>query len=259
MEQVQSRDEILANAFVLADAIHDGEVDADRAKELVGRGRVYLPFRYGDQLAFAPAKFIGFRDNSISNYDETRQVRNGGAARTVVSRILGREAVYSADLDLQLNNYCLQIGVDLRKNKHSFWVDKSVKRYVKSDRSAIRDLDAIEVGNDDPEYRRRMAGSYVRDQAVRKAVLRRAQGKCEFCGIEGFRTKSGSMFLESHHVIKLSEQGLDKITNVIALCPNDHRRAHFGDDWESLQDQFLRLLEAKYTPGMPNFPSIATT
>lgn len=245
MEQARSRDEVLANAFVLADAIHDGDVDTERAKELVGRGRVYLPFRYGDQLAFAPAKFIGFRDNSISNYDETRQVRNGGEARTVITRILGLKAVESAELEIQLNNYCLQIGVNLRNNKHSFWIDRSVKGYVKRDRSAIRDLDPIEVGNDDPEYRRRMAGAYVRDQAVRRAVLSRANGKCEFCGEKGFRTKNGGEFLETHHVISLSEQGVDKVTNVIALCPNDHRRAHFGDDWESLQDNFLQVLQAK--------------
>jgi 5-methylcytosine-specific restriction protein A len=31
-------------------------------------------------------------------------------------------------------------------------------------------------------------------------------------------------YLETHHVISLSEQGPGKVTNVIALCPNDHRR-----------------------------------
>ena len=245
MDFVQSRDEILANAFLLADAIHDGDIDQERAKELVGRGRVYLPFRYGDQVAFAPAKFIGFRDNSIANYDQTRQERDGGVARKVITRVLHLDAVPSADLDLQLSNYCLQIGIELRNNRHSFWIDRSVKRYLKSDRSAIRDLDPIDVGNNDPEYRRRMAGTYVRDQAVRNAVLARAKGHCEFCGEEGFKSKTGSKFLETHHVISLSEQGPDKVTNVIALCPNDHRRAHFGEDWQILQDKYLQVLHSK--------------
>jgi 5-methylcytosine-specific restriction protein A len=33
--------------------------------------------------------------------------------------------------------------------------------------------------------------------------------------------------LETHHIIPLSEEGEDIEENVIALCPNDHRRAHF--------------------------------
>jgi hypothetical protein len=244
MALVDTRDEILANAFLLADAIHDGDLTQERAKTLVGNGRVYLPFRYGDQLAFAPAKFIAFRGNSISSYDDTKVDRDGGVARKRVSRILGFDAVGSEALDLQLANYCLQIGVDLRANRHSFWIDGSVTGYVKSDRSAIRDLDSIEAGNDDPEYRRRMAGVYSRDQAVRNAVLKRANGNCEFCGAEGFTTNKGSRFLETHHVISLSEQGPDRVRNVIALCPNDHRRAHFGVDWQILQDKFLQILQA---------------
>ena len=134
------------------------------------------------------------------------------------------------------------------RNRHSFWIENSIKDFVTADRSAIRDLDPIEVGNDDPEYRRRMAGSYVRDQAVRQAVLARAKGICEFCGGRGFETRSGGAFLETHHVISLSQQGADKVTNVIALCPNDHRRAHFGSDWQRLQDQFLQILEEKSVP-----------
>lgn len=245
MDVVQSRDELFDNAFELADAIHDRNVDQERAKELVGRGRVFLPFRYGDQLAFAPAKFIGYQDNSIGDYDATRRNRSGGVARQAITRVLGYDAVESGELDLQLANYCQQIGVELRNNKHSFWIDRSTRRYIKKDRSAIHDLDQIEVGNNDPEYRKRMAGTYVRNQSVRRAVLDRASGKCEFCGGESFVAKDGSRFLETHHIISLSEQGPDKVTNVIALCPNDHRRAHFGSDWEKLQDQFLELVRTK--------------
>ena len=247
MTLVDTRDEILANAFLLADAIQDGDLDQERGKTLVGNGRVYLPFRYGEQLAFAPAKFIAFRSNTIGSYDTTKDDRDGGVARKRITRIFGFDAVGSAALDRQLANYCLQINVDLRANRHSFWIHQSVKRFVNSDRSAIRDLDTNEAGNDDPEYRTRMAGSYVRDQAVRNAVLKRAKGNCEYCGQQGFAARNGMPFLESHHVISLSEQGPDKVTNVIALCPNDHRRAHFGTDWKEMQDKFLRLLQGLTT------------
>lgn len=111
--------------------------------------------------------------------------------------------------------------------------------------TAINDIDQDEVGNDDPEYRKRMAGSYVRDSKVRELVLRRAKGVCEDCGQPGFSKRNGKPYLETHHIIKLSEQGPDKPHNVIALCATDHRRAHYADNWAELQEKFLAKL-SKY-------------
>lgn len=109
--------------------------------------------------------------------------------------------------------------------------------------SVIDDIDKNDFGNDDPEYRIRMAGSYVRDPKVREQVLKRANGFCEECNQPGFRTKTGQLYLETHHVISLSEQGPDRPHNVIALCATDHRRAHFAENWAELQDKFLANLK----------------
>ncbi len=110
------------------------------------------------------------------------------------------------------------------------------------DVSAIDDIIADQIGNDDPEYRKRMSGSYVRDARVREQVLKRANGSCEECERSGFLKRDGKPYLETHHVISLSEQGADKPHNVIALCANDHRRAHYAKNWAELQDRFLAKL-----------------
>jgi 5-methylcytosine-specific restriction protein A len=68
---------------------------------------------------------------------------------------------------------------------------------------------------------------YVRSSYIRRRVLMRADGNCEYCSTEGFITNGGANYLETHHIIPLSEEGEDIEENVIALCPNDHRRAHF--------------------------------
>ncbi len=107
---------------------------------------------------------------------------------------------------------------------------------------AINDIESDAAVNPDPEYKKRMAGHYVRLQKVRSQVLKRAKGKCEACGAPGFVKVDGSEYLETHHIISLSEEGPDTTMNVIALCPNDHRRAHFGEDWKALQDHFSNIL-----------------
>jgi 5-methylcytosine-specific restriction enzyme A len=85
--------------------------------------------------------------------------------------------------------------------------------------------------------------AYVRSPDVRHRVLERAMGKCELCQIQGFATTNGTIYLETHHVIPLSESGPDVVWNVVALCPNDHRRAHFALEREQIRsDLILKLL-----------------
>jgi predicted restriction endonuclease len=85
--------------------------------------------------------------------------------------------------------------------------------------------------------------NYGRDQRVRDAVLQRANGRCEFCGQLGFLKADGTHYLESHHIIALADEGEDRVTNVIALCPNDHSEAHFGLMREELEAQMIVKLE----------------
>ncbi|MEP0191235.1 MAG: HNH endonuclease signature motif containing protein [Erythrobacter sp.] len=243
MSLVETVDQVISNAFVFVDALQDEAEFRTEALHLTSAGRVYLPFRNGEGLSFAPAKFIGYRNNDFDTYRIEVNERSGGTARAAISRVYGFDAQENDDLERQLENYCDALGVPLHNNRHSFWLTEDATRGIQRDRSAIADYDSNAQHNDDPEYRKRMAGSYVRNQKVRNAVLARAGGKCEYCQEVGFRDIRGKSFLEAHHVIALSEQGVDKTTNVIALCPNHHREAHFGSQWQGLQDQFLKILK----------------
>jgi hypothetical protein len=105
-------------------------------------------------------------------------------------------------------------------------------------------LDAIDdLGTDAPDRAKSEVWSYARDPEVRKAVMRRAKGACEYCGRHGFLKRNGSRYLESHHVIALANDGEDRLTNVIALCPNDHREAHFGERSEEIEREMILRLE----------------
>ncbi|MCK8607261.1 HNH endonuclease [Apilactobacillus ozensis] len=54
-----------------------------------------------------------------------------------------------------------------------------------------------------------------------------AHGKCQLCNKNApFCEKDGTPFLEVHHIQWLSKGGPDTIDNVIAICPNCHRRMH---------------------------------
>jgi len=91
------------------------------------------------------------------------------------------------------------------------------------------------------------AGSaYPRSADVRNSALMRAAGVCEFCKIPGFVMLKGAIYLETHHVVPLGEGGPDIEWNVVALCPNDHRRAHFAKERDGIQSNLIGLLSATY-------------
>jgi hypothetical protein len=81
-----------------------------------------------------------------------------------------------------------------------------------------------------PQKRWAQSSEYDRCPAVAAFVLRRANGLCEGCREKApFPRKSDETpYLEVHHKTFLSENGADDTENAIALCPNCHRREHFG-------------------------------
>ncbi|PLY57864.1 HNH endonuclease [Herbaspirillum sp. BH-1] len=95
---------------------------------------------------------------------------------------------------------------------------------------------------------------FERDSEVVKAVKQRAaNGCCEFCGQEGFKTASGGFYLEAHHVIPLNCGGPDDVRNVVAICADDHRRAHFGEDRHAVRDKMIWDVLAVHYPNDTEF------
>jgi 5-methylcytosine-specific restriction endonuclease McrA len=97
-----------------------------------------------------------------------------------------------------------------------------------------------------PNQREVSGKVWERDRKVRDAALRRAAGRCESCKQRGFKMVGGGTYLETHHVIPLSEGGADSEANVVALCPNDHREAHHGKRREAIRRHLLGMLEGIY-------------
>lgn len=76
---------------------------------------------------------------------------------------------------------------------------------------------------------------YIRDPYVRELSLSMAAGICQLCDSDApFQDSKGKPFLESHHIDWLSRSGTDVIENVIALCPNCHRKMHIVDSEEDV-------------------------
>lgn len=117
---------------------------------------------------------------------------------------------------------------------------------LRSEASATDDLPyEMPEGCASPERRTGSTRFFVRDAKVRDAVLERAKGECEFCRQLGFLTAGGTRYLETHHITALAKDGPDTVDNVIALCANDHRAAHFGEAREKLAVRMLEIVKLR--------------
>ena len=109
----------------------------------------------------------------------------------------------------------------------------------------LRDLENAPLGNEFPDRALKSSAVVIRDANVRSYVLKHAEGKCEFCGELGFLMSNGKHYLEAHHIIALCDQGKDTVENVIALCPEHHRQAHYGKDAEALEMKFVERIASR--------------
>lgn len=82
--------------------------------------------------------------------------------------------------------------------------------------------------------------SYVRSEVVKKFARRMAGGTCMGCESPApFEDSNGNPYLEVHHLHNRGDGGPDDPENVLAICPNCHRRVHYGRDGESFNRDLI--------------------
>lgn len=152
--------------------------------------------------------------------DKTNPLLSSKPSR-VTARELDTELWTLTEYDIVSGQFELTRGIFSRKYVDQFELDQVSK-----------------IGSGKVE---RTISAYSRDRKFRTATLARASGKCELCGAIGFTMDGGAIYLETHHIIPLSEGGIDHSSNMIALCPNDHRRAHHDRDRNEILKDLLRI------------------
>ena len=101
---------------------------------------------------------------------------------------------------------------------------------------------AIKAASEKVSKSQTIVNTAVRSEAIRLYALKRSKGVCEGCSKPApFKGKEGP-FLEVHHLYRLSDGGPDHPANVIALCPNCHRRIHHGRDGAAYNKKLIDVV-----------------
>lgn len=104
---------------------------------------------------------------------------------------------------------------------------EALNRIFNQDYSVEKMCEKVKVGSQSDEIRNQLTHIYTRNKYVSEYAKRRAGGKCQLCGrLAPFYDNEGRPYLEAHHIIRLADGGEDSENNVVALCPNCHRKMH---------------------------------
>jgi 5-methylcytosine-specific restriction protein A len=166
------------------------------------------------------------------------------------------EYVYLGEVRLESNPY-QDDQVDTEGNLRKVWIfplrilaenelDSFIDQELLNEQfdqqlKTLRDMDvetlktrAINSGSQ-ASSRKTTTKTYIRNPFIALYTKRRAQGICELCSeFAPFSDQLGEPYLESHHIIWLSNNGPDTIENTVALCPNCHKRMHILCDKSDL-------------------------
>ncbi|WP_147820327.1 HNH endonuclease [Salidesulfovibrio onnuriiensis] len=125
----------------------------------------------------------------------------------------------------------LESGEEVVKPPHEALEMQFERREKEASKLAPGDLlRRAKAANSKPGSRGSVTKQYSRDPHVAALVKMIAAGCCHLCGEPApFQKSTGEPYLEVHHVEWLSKGGDDALHNVVALCPNCHRRMHVLD------------------------------
>ncbi|UYO74003.1 HNH endonuclease [Halomonas qinghailakensis] len=136
-----------------------------------------------------------------------------------------QSSLNKAVVDL-LNTLVLPRSSTIEDNEEKFNLE--VERSLNSSEKAR--AFRLKKANKKPEKCVVAITTFKRNPDVVATVLLRAGGKCEACGNDApfKKRKDNTPYLEVHHIVRLADNGDDTVENAIALCPNCHRKQHFG-------------------------------
>lgn len=196
---------------------------------------------------------LDFRFNKTLN-----ESNENGVKLYLFEKFIAKEYTYRGKVKLNSEPY-REEQVDFDSNRRKVWMFPLKLIDFKRSYIEIDDINIIEAVKE--KNIKKMSSAKIKSYAenfkskdnVREVVSKhidrnphvkeyakiRAAGVCQLCEKKApFNTTNGEPFLEVHHVDYLRNNGDDSWDNVVALCPNCHRKIHSlenKDDYNKLK------------------------
>ena len=200
---IRTYDQLIANTATL-EKLRRKAVDKENAfyKNLVGQGRVYVPYLVGDELRFGPSRFLGYRGNTERTHKSKLFRRDGRKTNIKIEKVLSDVAGYKLErrsddrLLAYFRNYCDALDIKPTEHTRKFWLTPEIEAWLESRSSdpGYRRMRAVIAQHDDGDgtTRRAMINARVGQGRFRQDVLE----KYDACLVTGLDERE--LLIASH-------------------------------------------------------------
>lgn len=223
---IDNREELIKNLDTVESYLNgDNQELFDQMADLIRKGKNFVAYDFEGKLHFAPSRFIGYKNNTLSKHLRKDNGKNGSETSGKLRRLylLGQDDP-NAKLQKIWERYCRELQVEPTNGIKKFWM-------LTDYHSNVSPCEEFAEGK--KYYRQHVA--YERNNvAVRKAkekYIRENGSVCQICGFDFHATYGdvGRNYIEAHHTKPVSEMKKGDVTRVEDLamvCSNCHRMLH---------------------------------
>lgn len=220
-------------------------------QKLIKRGICFVAYSIGDEIRFAPSRFLGYSYNEI--YKHLNSVKDGKETNKVISEILHAKPVRDEKLEQKYFHYCSNLGIKPNKTGNygaprRFWRLKLQVDFQDNDEMTTGEFPEGKVV--ERIHKARERNSQV--VKIAKDNFKKTHTKlyCQACGFD-FANKYGEIgkdFIEGHHTISVCDMTPVHRTrpeDIALLCANCHRMIHKRRPWLTMKDLSKLLKKEK--------------
>ncbi|MFV0197187.1 hypothetical protein OBK01_03080 [Empedobacter falsenii] len=126
MEFVQNKEEIFDNVELFLESLEMGtEQEKAKAIQLIKKSKTFLVIDAEEVMFFAPSTFIGFKDNSISNFSGKLLEHE---TNPVLTKIIGSTPKIDKTLDELFLDFCDEVAINRNDVglSRDYWIVKDI-------------------------------------------------------------------------------------------------------------------------------------
>jgi 5-methylcytosine-specific restriction protein A len=195
--------------------------DFEEMCDYIKRGHNLVAYLVGEDYHFAPSRFVGYKNNSLSKHRNNRlqHTVTGTETDQVINKIL-RKHTASDDMESKYQRFCKSLQITPHKRNRKYWcLDTDVKADLQ---------ETFEEGIAQLRTHRR----FERNKAARDKCIAINGAVCKICGMDFGKIygEVGKGYIQVHHIVPISQnEGIHKVDpekDLIPVCANCHCMLH---------------------------------
>jgi hypothetical protein len=232
MPIVTTKNEIEENLKLFEDYLCEGTDDEQFfCSELIRKGSCFIAYKIGNELRFAPSRYIGYSKNTIQSHEE--RVKDGKETNPAISKLLGK-LVLDDNLEAKYIEYCNSLGALPYNKKRKFWLFTIEGLDFKNNERTDEGFPEGKIV--ERKHTARERNAVLISKAKEKFKSKNKRLFCEVCNFDFHKAygERGLNYIEAHHTIPVSEMlpsQKTKISDMAMVCSNCHKILHRSRPW----------------------------